>query len=708
MTENPQEGSATVPREQWLALQRHNAILQAVSYGAERFLGSEQLDSVLPEVLERLGKAAGVGSATALESVQDPIRGITLVPRYTWATDGARSIFDYAPEGFSPQGKDFEHLLIQLQGGEPLVARTEDLPAGLQALLPSEVCSLAALPIFSKGEFVGVIALSQRWREHEWSDSELGALRTAATVIGAALERNQAQRAVRKRDELLRLFVDNAPIMVAYLDDKKRCRFANRRYSEFFGFAHQPPIGKTLEEIIGSSAYPVVLPYLARCYAGEHISFERTQTMPDGTIRHLEVQAVPHRSSSCETVGCYAILTDMTERKRNEEDMRRIASENASILDNTVSGIAYLRDRRIIRCNKSFAALFGYEQEELQGTPTYQLHVSEESYLRLGEDVYPKIHATGHATGIVQHRKKDGTPIWTHYSATALDSGDMSKGVIWVVQDITEHKNTEAALREAHGHLEEKVRERTEELAALNRELEAYSYSVSHDLRAPLRAIDGYVHLLEERLEGKLGQEAGEYLGRIRAVVQRMFRLIEALMELGHVSRKELTSMEVDLSACAREIVADIVTQDSTRQVEFSIKDGIRTVGDPQLLRLLLQNLLENAWKYTSKTRSARIEFCTATNSSGRKIYQVRDNGAGFDMAYASKLFQPFQRLHNAREFEGTGIGLATVARIARRHGGEAWAEGAVGRGATFMFSLGPGGRNGAQSSNYVAIPRTK
>lgn len=684
MTESRLEDQLTLMQ----TLQRRNAILQAVSYAAERFLGSESIESVLTDVLEQLGRAAEVGSASALEFVCDPERGTTLVPRHSWTTAGAQSVFDYAPQGFSPQGTDFEQLFAQLKSGHPVVARLVELPAGLRALLPSEVRALAALPILAGGELVGVIALSQRWSEREWSDSELSALKTAATVIGAALERNQSRRAVRKRDELLRLFVDNAPIMVSYLDNKKQCRFANRRYSEFFGFSDQTLIGKSLEEIIGSPAYLVVLPYLERCYAGQHVTFERTQTAPDGSIRHLEVRAVPHHSESGEIVGCYAILTDITERKRNEEDMRRVASENASILENTVSGIAYLKDRRIIRCNKSFAALFGYEQEELQGTPTHLLHVSEESYLRLGEDVYPRVEAVGHATGIVQHRRKDGSLIWTHYSATALDHDGLSKGVIWLVQDITEHKNTEAALREAHGHLEEMVRERTEELAALNRELEAYSYSVSHDLRAPLRAIDGYVHLLEEQLAGKLGQEAGEYLGRVRSVVQRMFRLIEALMELGRVSRKELTAMEVDLSACAREIVADILTQDSTRQVEFSIEDGIRTVGDPQLLRLLLQNLLENAWKYTAKMHSARIEFGTTSDNVGRKIYRVRDNGAGFDMAYASRLFQPFQRLHNAREFEGTGIGLATVARIARRHGGEVWAEGTVGQGATFMFSL--------------------
>ncbi len=670
------------------ALQRQNAILQAVSYAAERFLGSESIESVLTDVLEHLGKAAKVGSATALEFVNDPERGITLVPRHSWTTAGVESVFDYAPQGFSAPGTDFEPLLAQLQSGNPLVARIGELPAGLQALLSSEVRSLAALPIFAEGELIGAIALSQRWTEREWSDSEISALKTAATVIGAALERNKSKRAVRKRDELLRLFVDNAPVMVAYFDSSKRCRFANRRYAEFFGFPKQTPIGKSLEEIIGAAAYLAALPNMERCYAGRHVTFERTQTDSNGSIRYLEVRAVPHRSESGEIIGAYVILTDITERKKNEEDMRRVALENAGILENTVSGIAHIKERHIVRCNRSFAALFGYEPEELQGQSTRLLHISEESYLQQGNEVYPRMEAVGHSTGIAQNRKKDGSFLWTHYSATALDRSDVAKGIIWVAQDITEHKNTEAALREAHDHLEEKVRERTGELAALNRELEAYSYSVSHDLRAPLRAIDGFAHLLEERLAGKLDQEAGEYLGKVYSSVRRMFRLIEALLELGRVSRKGMAASEVDLSACAREIAADIAGQDSTRQVEFAIEGGIRTVGDPQLLRLLLQNLFDNAWKYTLKTQAARIEFSTSTDTAGRRIYRVRDNGAGFDMAYAAKLFQPFQRLHSAHEFEGTGIGLATAARIVRRHGGEVWAEGSVDQGATFMFSL--------------------
>lgn len=680
------EGAARLPMLE--TLQRQNAILKSVSYAAERFLGSEPIESVLTDVLEHLGKAAEVGSATALEFVNDPVRGTVLVPRYSWTTAGAQSVFDYAPQGFPSRDSDFEHLLVKLKEGNPLVARTSELPAGLQALLSGEVRTLAALPIFATGELVGVIALSQRWTEREWSDAEIGALKTAATVIGAALERSQSRRAVQKRDELLRLFVDNAPIMVAYFDKKMRCRFANLRYSEFFGFTGRGAIGKSLEEILGAENHALSLPYVRRAYEGEQVAFERPHPDRDGSIKHLEIEAVPHFDETGAVIACYAILSDITERKRNEEELQRVAAENESILENTVAGIAFFKNRQIVRCNKSFAELFGYGVDELQGMSAKDLHVSEEFFLSHGEHFYPVLQKNGHITGTLQHRRKDGSLFWGQYSATVLDHADISKGVIVVLHDSTEQRNAEAALLQAHDHLEEKVRKRTEELAALNRELEAYSYSVSHDLRAPLRAIDGFTHLLEEQLTGKLDQETETHLGKIRSAVQRMFRLIESLMELGRATRKEMTVREVNLSEYASEIVDEIAAQNSSRKAEFVIESDIKANGDPHLLRLLLQNLLENAWKYTSKIPAARIEFGTTIASSGRKYYWLRDNGAGFDMAYATRLFQPFQRLHSAHEFEGTGIGLATVARIARRHGGEAWAESEVGMGATFMFSL--------------------
>jgi signal transduction histidine kinase len=227
------------------------------------------------------------------------------------------------------------------------------------------------------------------------------------------------------------------------------------------------------------------------------------------------------------------------------------------------------------------------------------------------------------------------------------------------------------------------------DLEEANRELESFSYSVSHDLRAPLRSIEGFSQILLEDYGDKLDEEGEDYLGRVRAASRRMALLIDDLLDPSRVSRRPLRRELVDLSAQTREIAAELGKSQPEREAEFVIADGLTANGDTRLLRLALENLRGNAWKFTSREEKARIEFGSTTLEGRERVYFVRDNGVGFDEAYAGKLFGAFQRLHGSEEFEGTGIRLATVQRIVRRHGGRVWAEGEVGEGATFFFTLG-------------------
>ena len=221
----------------------------------------------------------------------------------------------------------------------------------------------------------------------------------------------------------------------------------------------------------------------------------------------------------------------------------------------------------------------------------------------------------------------------------------------------------------------------------MNRELETFSYSVSHDLRAPLRSLDGFSRALLEDCADRLDERGRDHLARIRTASQRMGRLINALLDLSRVTRDELQREQVDLSALARAVAGELRKTEPDRDVEFVIADNITVEGDLIMLRALFENLLGNAWKFTAKQKSARIEF-SVLQQDDKTIYALRDNGAGFDMAFAEKLFLPFQRLHTAEEFPGIGIGLATVKRIIHRHGGKIWVEGAVGKGAVFYFTL--------------------
>ncbi|HEX9113764.1 MAG TPA: MASE3 domain-containing protein [Nitrospirota bacterium] len=271
-------------------------------------------------------------------------------------------------------------------------------------------------------------------------------------------------------------------------------------------------------------------------------------------------------------------------------------------------------------------------------------------------------------------------------------------------EEIRERRHAEESLRRLNEELEQRVTARTSELEAANRELEAFSYSVSHDLKAPLRSIDGFARAIEEEQSGRMDDSGRNYLRRVRTAAGKMSQLIDALLNLSRQSRGEMRPSTVDLSRLAKGIAEEFAKSQPGRMPAIIIPDGITAEGDPVMLRAVLENLLGNAWKFTGRCESPRIEFGVQSSEFGEQsrnpsdsqlptphselVYYVRDNGAGFDMAYADRLFKAFQRLHSAEEFSGIGIGLATVQRIVHRHGGKIWAEGEPGKGATFYFTL--------------------
>jgi PAS domain S-box-containing protein len=273
---------------------------------------------------------------------------------------------------------------------------------------------------------------------------------------------------------------------------------------------------------------------------------------------------------------------------------------------------------------------------------------------------------------------------------------------IGTLTDVDDRRRAEDEVRRLNVELEGRVRDRTKKLEEINGELEAFSYSVSHDLRAPLRAMDGFSQRLVAEYGPKLDEQAHNYLDRIRNGAKRMGQLIEDLLSLSRITRIELTRREVDVSALVHQILGELQQRDPERKVETSIWEGVTVDADIRLVRVALENLLGNAWKFSSKTEHPRVEFGMMQEGT-RKVLFVRDNGAGFDMAYADKLFGPFQRLHGVHEFPGTGVGLATVQRIVFRHGGRIWCQAKPGSGATFFFTLQGEARSAQDSAGAAA-----
>ena len=341
----------------------------------------------------------------------------------------------------------------------------------------------------------------------------------------------------------------------------------------------------------------------------------------------------------------------------------------------------------VLSWNAGAERLIGYRADEILGLPISRFYPDDADPFA-AEEALAVAARDGHFREEGWRVRKDGTRFWADVTLTALrDRGGALRGFAKITHDMTERRAADEQIRVLNAELEQRVRQRTEELARALKELEAFSYSVSHDLRAPLRAIDGFSQALLRHGADRLDDQGRHFLDRIRAGARRMSELIDDLLLLSRVSRSEVRRGPVDIGEIAAGIVAELRRRDPARDVEVTIAQAMNATGDRRLLTIALDNLIGNAWKFTSRKAPARIEV-GAEAREGETAYFVKDDGAGFDMAYANKLFRAFQRLHDGALFEGTGIGLATAQRVIARHGGRIWAEGRPGQGATFFFTL--------------------
>ena len=474
----------------------------------------------------------------------------------------------------------------------------------------------------------------------------------------------------------------------------------NPRFEEFTGL--RDATGKTARELV-----PDVEQHWIDIY-GEVALTGKTVRLREGSEalgRWWEVQAF--RVGEPQEREVVAFFTDVTERLRAQEERSSLAEALEAererlmrVFEKAPAAIATLSgpEHRFQMANPLYRQLVGHR--ELLGRTVREAlpDVADQGFFELLDKVYetgePYI---GKAIRILLQAEPGGEKVERYvdfvYQPLTEPDGSIT-GIFAHAVDVTEHRRALEELAKAHDEMERRVEERTadlksvnSELMQLNKELESFTYSVSHDLRAPLRGIDGFTQVLLEDYHDDLDTTAQDYLERVRAGASRIGGIIDSLLDLSRLNRSEVKRVPLDLSRKARETIERLRLEEPDRDVDVRIQPELKASGDSEMMRLVLDNLLGNAWKFTRRTSDARIEF-GAEEVDGELRYFVRDNGAGFEQQFEEKLFQPFQRLHAEAQFEGTGIGLATVQRVIQRHGGSLWAEGRPGEGAVFYFTL--------------------
>ncbi|MBS1213769.1 MAG: domain S-box, partial [Proteobacteria bacterium] len=369
-----------------------------------------------------------------------------------------------------------------------------------------------------------------------------------------------------------------------------------------------------------------------------------------------------------------------------EERVRAVSLYTRSLIEASLDPLVTISaEGRITDVNEATVNATGISREDLIGSD-FSDYFTEPEMARAGyREVFAKGFVTDYPLAI---RHASGKTMEVLYNASVYhdEKGNVA-GVFAAARDVTERKRAEEEVRRLNAELEQRVEARTAELHAANAELYSFAYAVSHDLRAPLRAMSGFSQALKEDYGDHLDGDARGYLDQISLASRHMSDLIDGLLTLSRSTRGELNQETLDISAMAERLLAELSAAEPARRVAWTVEPGMQAQCDATMIEVVMRNLIDNAWKYTDKTPDATIRVYTG-ETEGQRCFCVSDNGAGFDMTHAGKLFQPFQRLHRQEEFPGIGIGLATVQRIVHRHGGAIWAEGAPGQGATFCFTL--------------------
>jgi PAS domain S-box-containing protein len=508
-----------------------------------------------------------------------------------------------------------------------------------------------------------------------------------------AIQRDRHEAALRASEQRFRRCFQGAATGMAIATLEGRLVEVNQAYCDMLGYSEQELYGMDIQATTYARHWPLTQAQFLDLTEGRTACFvvENHCQAKSGELVWIRNSVSLLRGATGQPEGFIGIAEDTTRQRRAFDQLRLLETAVSRLNDIVMITEAEPINApgpRIVFVNDAFERRTGYSREEslgqsprfLQGPKTQR---TEQDRIRAALLQFKPVRAE-----LINYRKS-GQAFWLELDIVPIadDTGWFTHWV-GVGRDITERKQSQLDVLQLNADLEDRVRVRTVQLESANRELEAFSYSVSHDLRSPLNTVNGFGQLLQKSNADNLNDKGKHYLARIRAGTQQMGELIEGLLSLAKLSRNALRPERVDLTASAVRVDQECREREPDRQVGLRVQPDMVARGDATLLLLVMQNLVGNAWKYTSKQTDARIDVGSELSDSGETVYFVRDNGAGFDMAHADKLFGAFQRLHAPSDFAGNGVGLANVKRVVERHGGRVWAEGHLDSGATFFFTL--------------------